>query len=247
MGVIDIIDRKRKEAISFPPQVTVWIVSGLLFSTICLYMFIRLSTDLIEKKTFLFDQRVIDIVQSFSSPVMDGLMLFITDMGSKFMLGLLLVISMIWLFVKRKDVWGMRLYFITVAGGGLLNLLLKKFFDRERPNINIMIEANGFSFPSGHSMGSMTYYGFLIYLILRSKRKPLSKLGLGILLCLVILLIGISRIYLGVHYPSDVLAGFIAGSVWLMICISLLEIIYLYKENKHKLTKRIKENLEVSQ
>ena len=85
-------------------------------------MFIRLSSDLMEKKTFLFDQKVIDTVQSFSSPAMDRFMLFITDMGSKFMLGLLLVISMIWLFVKRKDVWGMRLYFITVAGGGLLNL-----------------------------------------------------------------------------------------------------------------------------
>ena len=246
MGVIDIINRKRKEAITFPPQVTVWIVTGLLFSTICLYMFIRLSTELIEKKTFLFDQKVIDIVQSFSSPVMDGVMLFITDMGSKFMLGLLLGISMIWLFVKRKDVWGMRLFFITVAGGGLLNLLLKNFFDRERPNINIIIEANGFSFPSGHSMGSMTYYGFLAYLILRSKRNPLSKLGLGILLCLVILLIGISRIYLGVHYPSDVLAGFIAGSVWLLMCISILEIFYLFKESRHKLSKRINKRMKIS-
>src|SRR6476620_3952165 len=132
-------------------------------------MFIRLSTDLIEKKPFLFDQKVIDTVQSFSSPVMDGLMLLITDMGSKFMLGLLLVISMIWLFMKRKDVWGMRMYFITVVGGGLLNLLLKNFFDRERPIVNRIIEADGFSFPSGHSMGSMTYYGFLGYLVLRSK------------------------------------------------------------------------------
>ena len=198
--------------------------------TICLYIFIRLSTDLIEKKPFLFDQKVINIVRSYSSPAMDGFMLFMTDMGSKFMLGLLLVISMIWLFVKRKDVWGIRLYFIIVAGGGLLNLLLKNFFERERPNVNRIIEADGFSFPSGHSMGSMTYYGFFVYLVLRSKRKPLSKLGLGILLCLVILFIGISRIYLGVHYPSDVLAGFVAGSVWLVICISLLEIaIYIKK------------------
>lgn len=60
MGVIDIIDPKRKEAMFFPPQVTVWIVSGLLFSCICLYMFIRLSTDLIKKQPFLFDQKVID-------------------------------------------------------------------------------------------------------------------------------------------------------------------------------------------
>lgn len=222
--------RKRKEAVSLPPYVTIWVSTGLLFSIISLYMFISLSTDLIEKKPFVFDQKIIDTVRTYSSPAMDGFMLLMTEMGSKVMLGLLLVISMIWLFVKHKDVWGMRLFFITVAGGGLLNLLLKNYFDRVRPNVNRLIEADGFSFPSGHSMGSMTYYGFLGYLVLRSKRKPLSKLGLSILLCLVILLIGISRINLGVHYPSDVLAGFTAGSVWLVICITLLEIIYLYKE-----------------
>ncbi|MEH7273925.1 phosphatase PAP2 family protein, partial [Neobacillus vireti] len=214
--------RKRKEAMSSLPHVTMWAITGLLFSTICLYIFSSLSTDFIEKKPYLFDQNVIDTIGYYSSPTIDGFMLFVTELGSKFMLSILLVISMIWLFVKRKDVWGMRLYFITVAGGGLLNLLLKNLFERERPNINRIIEADGFSFPSGHSMGSMTYYGFLGYLVLRSKRRPFSKLGLGILLSLVILLIGISRVYLGVHYPSDVLAGLIAGSVWLVICISLL-------------------------
>lgn len=239
--------RKRIEAMSFPLLVTVWAITCLFFSSICLYMFISLSTDLMEKKPFLFDQKVIDTVIFYSSPEMDGFMLFMTELGSTFMIGLLLVISMIWLFAKRKNIWGMLFYLITVAGGGLLNLLLKSFFERERPNINRIIEVDGFSFPSGHSMGSMTYYGFLGYLVIRSKRKPLSKLGWGILFCLVILFIGISRIYLGVHYPSDVLAGYIAGSVWLVLCISLLEIVYLYKENRHKLTKSVQKKTEIFQ
>ncbi|KAA9030652.1 phosphatase PAP2 family protein [Niallia endozanthoxylica] len=237
--------RKRIEA-EFPPPITVWGMTGLLFSSIGLYLFIVLSINLMEKKPFLFDQKVIEAVRSYSSPALDSFMSFMTEWGSTFTLGLLLIISMIWLFVKRNNLYGMLFYSITVAGGGLLNLLLKNFFERERPNVNRIIEADGFSFPSGHSMGSITYYGFLAYLILRSKQKSLSKAGWGILCCLVILLIGISRIYLGVHYPSDVLAGYMAGGVWLILCISLLEILYLYREHKHKLTKSIQKKTKIS-
>jgi membrane-associated phospholipid phosphatase len=238
--------KRRIEGFSVSPPVIIWGMTGLFLSSTCLYIFIRLSSDLMETEPFLFDQKVIDTVRLYASPAMDRFMLFITEIGSTFMLGLLLVISMIWLFVKRKNIWGMRFYFITVAGGGLLNLWLKSFFERERPNVNRLMEADGFSFPSGHSMGSMTYYGFLVYLVIRSKYKPLTKLGCAILFGLVILLIGISRIYLGVHYPSDVLAGYMAGSVWLVLCISLLEIIYLYKENKYQSTKNMQKKSEVS-
>jgi membrane-associated phospholipid phosphatase len=238
--------RKRIEGFSVSPLVTVWGITGLFFSSACLYIFTRLSSDLMEKRPFLFDHKVIDTVRLYTAPAMDRFMLFITEMGSTFMLGLLLVISMVWLFVKRKNLWGMIFYFITVAGGGLLNFWLKSFFERERPNFNRIMEADGFSFPSGHSMGSMTYYGFLGYLVMRSKYKPLSKLGWVILFGLVILLIGISRIYLGVHYPSDVLAGYMAGSVWLVLCISLLEIVYLYKEKKYQSTKSMQRKTEVS-
>lgn len=237
--------RKRIEGFSVSPHVTVWGMTSLFFIVACLYLFIRLSSDLMEKRPFLFDQTVIDNVRLYASPAMDGFMVFMTDMGSSFMLGLLLVISMIWLYVKRKDQWGMLFFFITVAGGGLLNFWLKSFFGRERPNVNRIVEAEGLSFPSGHSMGSLTYYGFLGYLVIRSKYKPLSKLGLVMLFGLVILLIGISRIYLGVHYPSDVLAGYMAGSVWLVICISLLEFVYVYKENKYP-TKNMQKETEVS-
>lgn len=237
--------RKRIEGLSVLPLATVWGITGLFCSSACLYIFISLSGDLMEKRPFLFDQKVIDTVRLYASPEMDRFMLFITEMGSTFMLGLLLVISMIWLFVKRKNLWVMLCYFITVAGGGLLNFWLKSFFERERPNVNRIMEADGFSFPSGHSMGSMTYYGFLGYLVMRSKYKPLSKLGWVILFGLVILLIGISRIYFGVHYPSDVLAGYMAGSVWLVLCISLLEIFYLYKEKKYQSPKSMQKKTEV--
>ncbi len=238
--------RKQIEADSFPPPIPSWGMTGLFFSSIGLSLFIVLSIHVMEKKPFLFDQTIIEAVRFYATPALDSFMLFMTEWGSTFTLGLLLIISMIWLCVKRNDLYAMLCYLMTVAGGGLLNLLLKSFFERERPNVNRMIEADGFSFPSGHSMGSMTYYGFLIYLILRSKRKPLSKTGWGILFCLVILLIGTSRIYLGVHYPSDVLAGYLAGGVWLVLCISLLEILYLYRGHKHKLTKSIQKKTKIS-
>ncbi|MBM4764601.1 phosphatase PAP2 family protein [Bacillus sp. B15-48] len=238
--------RKHIKCLAIPPLVTIWGMTGLVVSSACLYIFILLSSELIETKSFLFDQKVIDTVRMYASPAMDRFMLFITETGTILMFGLLLMISMIWLYVKRKDVWGMLFNFLAVAGGGLLNLWLKNYFERERPNVNRIAEADGFSFPSGHSMGSITYYGFLGYLVIRSKYKPLTKLGWGILFGFMILLIGISRIYLGVHYPSDVLAGYMAGIVWLILCISILEMIYFYKNNTFQPAKSAQKKTMVS-
>jgi undecaprenyl-diphosphatase len=218
---------------SLPILVKMWIIIGLIFSGISLYTLLKLSKGIIEKSPFPFDQNVINAVTSYSSPSMDLFMMFITSMGSKWALGLLLLTSMMWLLLKYKNFWGMLFYLITVAVGGILNLLLKGFFERERPNVNRIIEADGFSFPSGHSMGSMIYYGFLGYLVIRSKRKPISKLGWGFLFIIVIFLIGVSRIYLGVHYPSDILAGYTAGCIWLILCISLLEIMYILERKRN--------------
>lgn len=234
--------RKRKD---LSVLVSVWGIGLFCFSAF-LYIFIRLSSDLIEKRPFLFDPYVMDAVRLYASPAMDRFMLVISGMGSIFILGLLLVISMIWMVAKRKNRWGLIFYFITVAGGGLLNLFLKNFFERERPNINLMFQADGFSFPSGHSMGSMTYYGFLVYLVIRSKRNLLSKAGWGVLFGFIILLIGISRIYLGVHYPSDVLAGYMAGGAWLVLWISLLEVVYSYERKKYQSAKSVQRKMEVS-
>lgn len=98
----------------------------------------------------------------------------------------------------------------------------------------MLVEESGYSFPSGHSFVSIAFYGFLIYLIINSKLKKQTKIVLSIVLASLILLIGISRIYLGVHYPSDVTAGFIGGAIYLMIFIEIVKVVKGEKYEKEK-------------
>ena len=103
----------------------------------------------------------------------------------------------------------------------ILNQLLKRLLQRPRPTEFRIIEENGYSFPSGHSMVSMAFYGYLIYLIYRFVKNKYLKWISIVLLSLLICLIGISRIYLGVHYTSDVLGGFLISISYLVIYISV--------------------------
>ncbi|MBT2757980.1 phosphatase PAP2 family protein [Mesobacillus foraminis] len=204
--------------------ITILLLTG--FSTL---IFVELSGSLTAGRLHPIDPKVMGFVQTYSSPFLDSIMIFITTLGSKGVIGLLLVACISLILLKQRNYWGTLISFLTVAGGGILNLLLKGLFERERPEINRIIDADGFSFPSGHSMGSIIFYGFLGYLVFRSEWKIHSKFGWITLLSMVIFLVGISRVYLGVHYPSDVLAGFSAGFIWLILCISILELIYWAK------------------
>ncbi|SDN37631.1 undecaprenyl-diphosphatase [Fictibacillus solisalsi] len=215
--------------VSFPLIPTLLLLAGFGLATACLLIFAELSEDVLEKKTFGFDPVIIDAVRSYSSPAMDRIMLVFTEIGSKLALGILVAAGMLWLWLKRKNIWGMLFFLIAVGGGGLLNLILKGAFQRKRPHTDPIVEALGFSFPSGHAMGSLVYYGFLGYLVVRSKRTAGIKFLWAFLFGAVIILIGISRIYLGVHYPSDVIAGYAAGLVWLLLCVAALEAVYFYK------------------
>ncbi|MED2974055.1 phosphatase PAP2 family protein [Fictibacillus sp. B-59209] len=222
--------QKWMKKISFPIVPAVLLVIGFLLAAAAIFIFASLSEEIVEKEPFEFDPVIIDAVRSYSSPGLDRVMLFFTEIGSKLALGILLAVGMLWLWFKRQNLWGMVFFLLAVGGGGLLNLLLKNAFQRKRPNADPLVEALGFSFPSGHAMGSMVYYGFLGYLVVRSKRKPLRKAGWTLLFAVAIIGIGISRIYLGVHYPSDIIAGYSAGLVWLLLCIAALEAVYFYKQ-----------------
>ncbi len=124
-------------------------------------------------------------------------------------------IVLIIIFIENKR-FGFYLG-LNVACNALLNQFLKFCFARPRPTqINLIVE-KGYSFPSGHSMVSMAFYGFFIYIILKSKLSKKLKIFLSSLFSLLIILIGISRIYLGVHYASDVIAGFTISISYLIL------------------------------
>jgi undecaprenyl-diphosphatase len=117
----------------------------------------------------------------------------------------------------------------------LSNIALKEVFNRARPTLEHMVQVYTLSYPSGHAMSAMAFYGFLIFLVIRYNLNPILKAFLVGILSVIILSIGISRIYLGVHFPSDVLAGFIAGLMWVTFCAIVFDVIDLLRKRKSRI------------
>ncbi|MFC3419114.1 phosphatase PAP2 family protein [Salinicoccus hispanicus] len=196
---------------------------GLGIAIFFLWLFAELSDELLEKELQRFDNMIISSFESIAAPALDNIYIVITELGSVWLLAVLSVIVILCLWIKSKDKWGILLFIIAMGGGALLTSLLKQVYGRSRPSINEAIDATGFSFPSGHSLGALVFYGFVAYFIIRSSRKRAVKILTLTISALLIILIGTSRIYLGAHFPSDVLAGYSVGTVWLLLCLLSLE------------------------
>ncbi|WP_437589807.1 phosphatase PAP2 family protein [Sorangium sp. So ce1000] len=147
-----------------------------------------------------------------------------TLLGSSSALALLAVAIAAALLRRRQRVLAIGWLF-ALAGGGLLNVALKALFARPRPSFaDPLAVAAGWSFPSGHSMGTFVAFGMLSYLGLLFLRTLRARVALVALALGWTVAMGFSRMYLGVHYLSDVLAGFAAGTVWLAACVSGIEV-----------------------
>lgn len=174
---------------------------------------------LYDKLNFL-DQTIYNFIIRFKSSFLTSFFKFITFFASIEWFVILGIIILI--FNKdRKLNLVMILYLIFIA---LITFFMKSLFIRERPYDLMIIEEIGYSFPSGHSSVSLAFYGFVSYLVYKSKLVKGKKILLISLLLAFSFLIGISRIYLGVHYPSDVMAGFMVGIIYLMIFILVYDI-----------------------
>ena len=117
---------------------------------------------------------------------------------------------------RGTRVAGHRGYFLK-GNAVLLNQAMKFAIQRPRPDVLRLVDVSGFSFPSGHSMAAMAVFGLLAWCVWRYERNPRRRIALMCLFALVIVMVGISRIYLGVHYASDVLGGFCVSTIWLVL------------------------------
>ena len=184
---------------------------------ICLVGFLALAEDVFNKEIMNGDIIGYKLISTFLiSDFVTPIAKFITNFGGALFLSIATV--MLFLLIKNKKIGLSIISNIVIIT--ILNQLLKRILQRPRPTEFRIVEETGYSFPSGHSMVSMAFYGYLIYLIYRYIKNKYVKWTLITILSILICLIGISRIYLGVHYTSDVLGGFLISVSYLVIYIS---------------------------
>lgn len=187
----------------------------------CIVVFLWLGREIMQGEEVWLDEAAFGFAANISSPFMDGLIKFVTFFASRqFLTPAALALVAYYLFI-RKHRWNSVRVPVVALGSISLNIILKYFFDRERP-ISPLVEASGLSFPSGHSMVAASFYGLLIYLVWHNVKDVHLRNLLIMLLVVFVVLIGFSRIYLRVHYATDVLAGFAAGFLWVVIGLTLL-------------------------
>lgn len=199
-----------------PGKRKVWI--GVLLFLFFVGAFAILGASIETQTIRAFDSAVIHRVQAATPSWLTSLLLVFTFLGSVQALVVLVIctaLTMLW----QKKRWEALFLAVAVGGGMLFNLLLKELFRRERPDLHRLIQEEGYSFPSGHSMASFLFYGMVAVFLYLFVVSRLAKLGIVLAAVILIVCVGASRIYLGVHYPSDVLAGYVAGGAWLVLCL----------------------------
>jgi undecaprenyl-diphosphatase len=187
-----------------------------------MWLFAKIANEVLEKETQAFDQSILLALRRLHTPLLNQVMIGVTSVGEPSVLLIVALSLGIWLLLKRRRPEAITVGVAAVGALGL-NYWIKELFRRARPPLwEHVISVTQYSFPSGHAMMSMVMYGLSGYLL--AARFPRWRVLIYSLSIVLILAIGFSRLYLGVHWPTDVAAGYAAGLVWLMTCIIDLEI-----------------------
>lgn len=197
-----------------------WIVAAFAAVALLSVVFIKLASEMREGETLGFDRSILMFFNHHSSPILDKTIPVLTDIGSVFgVVALLMVFGAA--FVYKREYMRATLLFVGVGGAGLLNIILKSSFMRERPDLWVqLVHETGYSFPSGHAMMSSAFAVALVIALWHSRWRWWAVVFAG----LFVLFVGASRLYLGVHYPTDILAGWLVSTAWVVTAASLLRL-----------------------
>lgn len=205
----------RHALIAILRQQGVWLLVYLVILGVVAW----LCTEVWEKEAFSFDLSFLLWLHQFANPQLDRVMLFFTALGDPPTVVTIFLITTVWLVLRRHYIDSIR-FAIACAGGVVINQEMKLFFAKPRPELwPRLITDLTFSFPSGHAVGSMVVYGFIAYILAKELQR--YKGYIYAIVSMLIIAIGLSRLYLGVHYPTDIIAGYGVGLLWLTTCLKL--------------------------
>lgn len=209
-----------------------YLFSAFLISPFLLVGFLSLLvTPSSRQRIVQFDHKVISFIQSFETPILTQIMKLFTFIGSFPAVLVIVLLAAFFLYRVFEHRTELLLFGTVVVGTPIINFFLKQFFQRVRPDFHRLIEIGGYSFPSGHAMNAFALYSILTFLFWRHIPNRMGRTILILISSLFILMIGISRIYLGVHFPSDIIGGYFASGLWLTIAIWFFQ---KYKEKRYQ-------------
>ncbi|WP_058306461.1 phosphatase PAP2 family protein [Gracilibacillus massiliensis] len=197
-------------------------------------LFLELAEDVLEEEMFMVDQFFQDNLGFESGNFIYQMMELITEAGSVLFLTIISLVVIAYLLLTKKSKWYILFFIINMVGISAFTKVLKLFFERTRPELIDQYDGTGFSFPSGHSTGAIAFYGFMIYLVWKKPSRQWIKFFSITLLGLLALLVPFSRVVLGVHFFTDILAGMALGLAWLITCLISLEFL-LWRGKRKKL------------
>lgn len=219
-----------KERLSPGSYLGLHLTIGLTLSAVFVWIFGGITEDILTDDPFVeFDLWVLSNVLYFRTPVITKFMVIFTHLAGEAAVAAGSLVVITYCLIKKKFDY-LVAYISAILGGGILILVSKVAIHRLRPfSETSIINAGEWSFPSGHAMMSVIFYGMILYFMIRDVHSWKLRVFMATATVFIIFLLGLSRIYLQVHYLSDILAGYAGGLFWLTICITALEI---YRKRK---------------
>jgi len=208
----------------------IFLVAGIVVAGIATWVFGEFAETVMAGKTQAFDEAVLRWMGDHHTKLLDAAMLEVTALGTSAVVLMIVCIAALFLSLTQHR-YSALLLLVASTGGIALDLFLKYFFDRPRPHVFVWgTTVTNSSFPSGHAMSATIVYSTVAYLAARLYKHAWQRWITLLIAAIVIVLIAMSRLYLGVHYPSDVLAGAIIGLGWAAFCMATLEAIQKFAQ-----------------